>query len=337
MNYKFNHIELQAPDDQPLELIHATSKRNPWKGPLLLVHGAGVRFNIFNPPTSQNIIIYALVQGYDVWLLNWRASIDLEPNEWDLDKAAQDYPVAVQKIVELSGYDEIKAIIHCQGSTSFMVSVMLGLLQQVKVIVSNAVSLHPVVPDYSVFKMKAYVPIVKNFFTYLNPQWGRHAPDFKSKLLKLIVFLFHREPDTMVGKFVSFTYGAGWPALWELDNLNEETLNWIQDEFAEVPLTFFLHMKKCLKAGHLVSNDENEISYVNKPYNQPARIALFAGAENKCFLAKSQQRTFDYLEKSQPGRHSLHIIENYSHLDIFFGKNAHEDVFPIMFDELNKS
>ena len=120
-----------------------------------MVHGAGVRANIFNPPHPNNIIQMAVVDGYDVWLENWRGSIDFEANEWDLDMVAKnDHPAAVKKIIEQTGATQIKAIVHCQGSTSFMISAMLGLLPEVKLIISNAVSLHPVVPAFSVFKIK---------------------------------------------------------------------------------------------------------------------------------------------------------------------------------------
>ena len=40
----------------------------------------------------------------------------------------------------------MKAVIHCQGSTSFTMSAVAGLVPEVKTIVTNAVSLHPVVP-----------------------------------------------------------------------------------------------------------------------------------------------------------------------------------------------
>src|SRR5690606_2351752 len=230
------------------------------------------------------------------------------------------------------------ATIHCQGSTSFMISVMLGLVPEVKTVISNAVSLHPIVPNYSLFKLWGYIPFVKSSFTYLNPQWGLHAPDFKSKALRMLVRATHWEKDTLVGKFVSFVYGAGFPALWRLENLNQQTLEWIQEEFAEVPLSFFLHIRKCIAQGKLVPlNADLQKEYVpSKPAGLP-KIILFAGAKNKCFLPESQKKTYEYLEASDPGRHELYIFDNYSHLDIFFGKNAHEDVFALMINVLNNS
>jgi hypothetical protein len=272
-------------------------------------------------------------------LENWRASIDLEPNEWDLDVVAKnDHPAAVKKIIELTGYQEIKAIIHCQGSTSFMISVSLGLVPEVKTIISNAVSLHPVVPKWSVFKLKFLVPIVNTMFDYLNPQWGMEAPDFKTKILRKLVKVTHPEDDTMVGKFVSFTYGSGFPALWLLKNLNDETKEWIQHEFAEVPLSFFKHIRSCIKKGALVSkNKTNRVTYAPEDFKTDARIALFSGIKNLCFLPESQKNTFEYLERLDPGVHRLYLLEEYSHLDVFFGKNSHIDVFPLMIAELNKT
>jgi hypothetical protein len=337
---QFEIIEFKAFDGFKCHLQHLMGT-TPSKGPVLLVHGAGVRGNIFNPPTEKNLVRCLMEEGYDVWIENWRGSIDLPPNEWDLDQVANfDHPAAVQKVTELTGAKEIKAIIHCQGSTSFMISAIKGIIPEVKVIISNAVSLHPVVPPYSLFKLWGYIPLVRHFYTYLNPQWGLHAPDFKSKFLRLIVKASHHEKDTLVGKFVSFVYGAGFPALWRLENLDKKTMEWIQHEFANVPLSFFDHIRKCIGEGVLVPfKDEGPPTktYTPDKLKTEARISLFAGSKNLCFLPESQELTFDYLEKVNPGKHSLYIMENYSHLDIFLGKNAHIDIFPKMIKELNKT
>src|SRR5690606_19015198 len=145
----FETIEFESLDGFRCNLKHLLGT-DVTKGPVLLVHGAGVRADIFNPPTQKTLVQCLAEEGYDVWMENWRGSIDLSPNEWDLDQVARnDHPAAVRKVVELTGYQELKAIIHCQGSTSFMIAAVLGLIPEVKVIISNAVSLHPIVPKYS--------------------------------------------------------------------------------------------------------------------------------------------------------------------------------------------
>jgi hypothetical protein len=78
-------------------------------------------------------------------------------------------------------------------------------------------------------------------------------------------------------------------------------------------------------------------TYLDGNFKPKARITLFGGRQNLCFLPESQQNTFEYLERVDPGVHKLYILENYSHLDVFFGKNSHRDVFPLMLAELNKS
>ena len=307
----------------------------PTKGPVLLVHGAGVRSNVFNAPNEKNLLDSLAEAGYDVWLENWRGSILFPENEWNLDIVANnDHPAAVEAVCRLTGYDKIKAVIHCQGSTSFMISALKGLVPQVTTIVSNAVSLHPVVSTASNIKIKSLVPVVKLMTNYLNPHWGKDAPDFKSKMFRSLVNLTHWENDTNVGKFVSFTYGVGHPALWELNNLTDTTKDWIQEEFGFVPLTFFDHISKSISAGSLVSAD-GEINYSASVPKTSARFAFFAGKLNKCFSYQSQVNTFNYFDQLNPGYHKLHVYDTYSHLDVFMGKDAYIDIFPEMINELN--
>lgn len=333
MQLQFETIPFTANDGFECNLLHVAAP-SPVRGPVLLVHGAGVSASIFNPPHPQNLIHTLIGEGYDVWLENWRGSIVFEPNEWNLDQVAiNDHPAAVRKVIELTGAKTIKAIIHCQGSTSFMISAALGLLPEVDLIISNAVSLHPVVSRFSRFKLKVFLPLVSLWFRYLNPQWGIHAPTAGSKLLRAFVWLTHWEKDTMVGKFVSFTYGTGWPALWRLENLDNTTLQWIQQEFAEVPISFFRHIRMCIGRGELVSVD-GQTEYL-RDFRSSASFTLLAGEQNQCFLPWSQQNTFAFLEAREPGKHRLHRIKAYSHLDLFWGKDAHKDVFPLILNALN--
>ena len=90
-------VPFTAGDGLPLNLLHVRADAPPSRGPVLLVHGAGVRADLFRSPAHPNIVDALLAEGYDVWLLNWRASIDLPPNPWTLDQAAlYDHPLAVQ-------------------------------------------------------------------------------------------------------------------------------------------------------------------------------------------------------------------------------------------------
>ncbi|MGJ6979971.1 hypothetical protein ACSDQ9_05485 [Aestuariimicrobium soli] len=325
-------------DGLPLTLLNVRGRHEPTRGPVLLVHGAGVRAEIFRPPTSRTFVDALIDDGWDVWLLNWRASIDLDPVPWTLDAAAEhDHPAAVRTVAELTGADTMKAVVHCQGSTSFAMSAAAGLVPQVTTIVSNAVSLHPVIPLGSRVKIHGLRPLISGLTPGLDPSWGDDPDSAFGKVASRAVRLTHRECDNTVCRLVSFTYGSGRPALWSHAQLDEATHEWIRGEFGMAPMSFFAQMDRCVRAGHLVSVTEGSglpTDFGVTPPQTDARWVLVAGRDNRCFLPESQERTFAWLDRWQPGRHALHVVENYGHLDIFLGERAHRDVFGMLLDEL---
>ena len=301
---------------------------------MLLVAGAGVRANIFLAPVETTIVKYLSDNGYDVWLESWRASIDLEPNQWTLDKAAiYDHPQAVAQVIELTGAKTIKALIHCQGSTSFMMAMVAGLIPQVDTVVSNAVSLHPVVPLLSKIKISLSAWPIR-----LLSMLAKNPKTLFTKALRFVVHLLHKECDNTVCKHASFINGSGHPTLWRHENLNKETHEWLSDEFGFVPTRFFTQIGRGIRAGELLAVDnfpQLPKNFVKAKPNTSARFAFFCGKENVCFLPESQKRSFEHFDKIRPNYHSLNIVENYGHLCMFMGKNAYKDVFPLMLAELD--
>jgi hypothetical protein len=283
-----------------------------------------------------------LDEGWDVWLENWRASIDVPRRRWTLDDAAvHDHPAAVRTVLERTGADEVRAIVHCQGSTSFMMSAVAGLVPDVSMVVSNAVSLHPVVNALARAKLRWMIPPAARVLGYLDPQWGRTgAPWLLPKLISGWVRCSHRECRDMVCRLASYTYGTGRPTLWRHENLNPATHAWLRGEFGPVPLTFFEQILACVRAGHLVAADDHPAlprSFVAQAPRTSARFAFFAGALNACFEAESQRRTHAWFERHDPGRHTVTVLPGYGHLDVFMGARASRDVFPLMLNELERT
>ena len=101
-------VDFRADDGLPLRLTNVRGEHEPSRGPVLLVHGAGVRANIFRAPVGTSVVDALVAQGYDVWLEDWRASIDLPPNDWTLDQAARhDHPAAVRTVVAETGASRV--------------------------------------------------------------------------------------------------------------------------------------------------------------------------------------------------------------------------------------
>lgn len=330
-------VPFTAADGLRSTLINVRGEAAPTRGPVILVHGAGVRAEIFRAPVRRTIVDALVEAGYDVWLENWRASIDLPPNPWTLDQAAlYDHPAAVEAVVRDTGADSVQAIIHCQGSTSFTMSVLAGLVPQVRTVVSNAVSLHPAIPAVARLKMRSLLLLAGPLFPYLDPQWGLDPPHLRARALTAFVRATHRECDNDVCRWASFTYGVGFPTLWRHENLDDETHEWLKGEFAAVPRTFFAQMLRCLDRGRLVSTGQVPglpDDFARDPQTD-ARFALFAGERNRCFLPVSQQRTHQYFQR-RGIRSALHLLPGYGHLDVFMGKDAGRDVFPLMLSALD--
>jgi hypothetical protein len=310
------------------------------KGPVLMVPGSGVRANLFRPPVHTTLVDYLVAAGYDVFLENWRASMDLDDQRWTLDEAAlYDHPRAVEKIVEVTKQDEVQAIVHCQGSTSFVMSVAAGLVPQVKTVITNSVSFHPIVPRISRLKIMTLTPMMSAMrIPRVNAHWGEHPLNFVGKSMRLFVRATHRECDNTTCRMVSFIFGAGRPALWSHANLNPQTHFWIKQEFGNVPMSFFQQMRRSVAAGHLVAASGlpgMPTDFGVDPPKTDARFVFFTGLDNKCFHPRAQEKSYEYVQKHVPGDHALHKLEGYGHLDVFMGRNSARDVFPTMVGELD--
>jgi hypothetical protein len=76
------------------------------------------------------------------------SNVLLQANGNEISLTTTDLDVGVcgsfEADVEKGGATTLPAVVHCQGSTSFMLSAVAGLIPQATPILSNAVSLHPV-------------------------------------------------------------------------------------------------------------------------------------------------------------------------------------------------
>jgi hypothetical protein len=87
----------------------------------------------------------------------------------------------------------------------------------------------------------------------------------------------------------------------------------------------------------LIVPPELPASFVARAPQTDARVWVISGGVNNTFLPESQQRTFDWFEAREPGRHSLHIIPGYGHLDVFIAETAAQNVHPIILGELDRA
>lgn len=298
-----------------------------------------MRAESFRPPVPRTIVDALIDDGWDVWMLNWRGSIDLDPRPWTFDDVARyDHPAAVRHLVEHTGATAIAAIAHCAGSATISMSAVAGLVPQVETIVSNGVSLTPVLPPFARFKLRSLLPVLHNREPYLDVAWRDGPERLVPWITRTAVRIWHAECNNPVCNMASFALGSGNPALWWHRNLDAPTHAWLLDEFGRIPLSFYAQVSRSDRAGRIVSmrsSPELPPRFAETAPKTTARFALFTGDGNRAFLPESQRRTHAYLERHQPARHSLNVLRGYRYTDVFIGRNAHKDVFPKMLAELN--
>jgi hypothetical protein len=336
----FETVPLTAGDGLALNLKHLVPAPQGGEGPVLMVAGTGTRANLFSPPTKRTLPEMLHEAGFDVWILNWRSSIDLPAVQYTLDDAAVcDMPAAVNEVRARTAKDTIKAVIHCQGSCAFMMAITAGLLPDVSVVVSNSSALHPIMPRIARIKLPLAVNFLSPRIKNVNPQWGIHAPRFWPKVLNAVVRVTHHECRNAVCKTCSFIYGWGFPTLWRHENLNDDTHEWIKGEFGQVPMSYYNQIADCSAAGELVSTGKYDVLpplFTAEAPKTDARFVFMTGDRNQTFLPEGMGRTYEFFNSYAPSRHTFQKLAGYGHLDVFLGNNAYEDVFPFIIDELRK-
>ena len=333
-------LAVRARDGRLLTLHHvrrAGGGSEPERGPVLLGHGTGVRANLFYTPPLRTTLVDALLDaGHDVWLESWRGSIDLDTCEYTLDQVAvHDHPALVEAVLEETGAETLQAVVHCQGSTSMTMAALAGLLPRVRHVVSNAVSLHVDLVPASKRRLQVLVPALKPAMPGMDPQWAIRPPGLRTSAFARTAELVRRECDNHVCAVANFTYGPGPDVLWRHENLTAAMYRWISREFGWVPTTFFSQMGKCAAAGHLIAVDDTVDGPARRLRGRaaaaPPRASPCSPAPRTAASCRRASGAHTLgSRRSRPGTGAPRRLPGYTHMDVFFGRDAGRDVFPRM-------
>ncbi|MDB4889902.1 MAG: AB-hydrolase associated lipase region [Gemmatimonadetes bacterium] len=316
---------------------------------VLIIHGLTTSMDMFIMPEHTNLVTYLLDNGFsDVWCLDFRMSnrfnYNLAPHRYTMDDIAlYDFPPAIEKIRQVSGDKRIHVICHCLGAVSFVMSVFAGVVDVTSVI-ANSVTLTPRVPGWSRVKLQGAPFFVESVlsFPYLSPGSGDDPVFTRQKLFAKAVSLFHRECDVSGCHMLSLMWGAGWPALYEHDNLADVTHRRGRDLYGATSMHYYRHVRKMVSAGGAVKYDRSNTRHAALPddYLANARniktpVLFMTGKHNRVF-ADSNIHCYERLRNMGCDWHELHVFPGYGHQDPFMGKNVHIDIFPRLLQHLRK-
>ncbi len=308
------------------------------KGPVILSHGLGVSSKIFTIDTiDTNLTEFLVAHGFDVWLLDFRVSIDLPASYMEStadDVANYDYPAAIAKVKQETGAESVQMVVHCYGATTFFMSMLAGL-QGVRSIVCSQIANDVIAVPMTQGKAALHLSNVLDRlgFPSLTAYTDTHA-DWKNRLfndvLKLYPVEFKEHCDSSVCHRITFLYSL----LYEHEQLNEATHDALHEMFGIANIRALEHLSLLVRTKHLVDASGNEV-YMGHLDRLKLPICFVHGAENQCFLPISTQMTYDALRAANGNQlYTRHVIPGYGHIDCIYGKNAAFDVYPYMLEHL---
>ena len=310
------------------------------KGPVILSHGLGVSSKIFSIDTiDTNLLEYLYAYGYDVWLLDYRASIDLPAAAGQFtadDIATKDYPAAVDKVREVSGADSLDMVVHCFGATTFFMAMLAGL-QGVRSAVCSQIATHVKVPPVTRIKSGIHLPELLDALGVDTMSAAAESDaSWLERLYDKALGLYPVQPeercDSATCHRITFMYAP----LYEHDQLNEATHNALHEMFGIANMRAFDHLAELVRKGHLVAADGSDV-YLPHLERLAIPITFIHGGENACFTPESTRITYDLLsEKNGANLYSREVIPGYGHIDCIYGKNASIDVYPLILNHLEK-
>jgi cholesterol oxidase len=322
-----------TPDNVQLKL---TRFRGGSRGPVILSHGLGVSSLIYSIDTiDTNLLEYLFAHGFDVWLLDLRASIDLPASKTQFsadDIARNDYPAAVATVCKLTGASSVQMVAHCFGSTTFCMAMLAGL-QGVRSAVCSQIATHIVAPEATKIKTGLHLP---DFLEKLgiesltaeatcDESWTEKLYDRALELYPIGEFCHNP-----VCRRITFMYAP----LYQHAQLNLATHDALHEMFGQACVKSFEHLVRMTRVGHLVDFTGQEV-YLPNLNRMAIPITFIHGAENECFLPESTQITYDLLSKTNGADlYERHVVPGYGHIDCIFGKNAAVDVYPYILRHL---
>ena len=325
--------------------LRLTRYQGGTKGPVIFSHGLGVSSLIFSLDTIEtNLLEYLYGAGYDCWLLDYRASTDLQYSneQWTADTVAKyDYQPAVDYVRAKTGRDTVQMIAHCYGAMTFTMAMLTGL-KYVRAAAISQISTHAVVPWWP-----------QRLLAFL------HAPDLLSAIGIKLVDARARVDRPLLERIVDGVIGFAYPfraddrshnltsrritalygQLYELAQLNEGTILAMPEMFGTANITAFSHLSAIARAGHVIRADGTDDYLGDANLRNFAIPTLFVhGALNHCFAPPGTLKTIDTLS-SINDRHlyERREIAETGHIDCIFGKNAARDVYPHILRHLEKT
>jgi cholesterol oxidase len=329
------HEGSEVGDDAWLRLTRYEGGR---RGPVLLAPGFGMSATSFIGGTiDTNLTEHLVAKGYDVWLFDYRAGIDLPSSRTPFtldDIATSDWPAAVAEVLRLTGASSVQAVGHCVGSASLMMALASGSIPDVRSAVCMQFTLHP---ETSLLNRAKAALGVGSLLGRLG--LDRVAPFTGGSVAKKLLDLGLRAVPMPAGehcakplcRWINAIYGC----THSHEQLNDATHDGLDNLFGVGNLRALDHVAVIMRASKVLAADGTD-NYVSHPERLRLPILLVQGERNHIFRPEGSLRTLRWLqEANDPALYERVVLPGYAHLDALIGRDAPVDVFPVVSGHLD--
>jgi hypothetical protein len=336
--------------------------------PVLLIHGASAAGDTFLVPAGESVFDFLLRAGFDVWLLDWRASFRVaqahpQQANRNIDEAIADLPDAlafIHRQRQGEGTDQsISVLAHCMGGACFAMAIGAGLITPEhdvdNVLLSTIGLFYSVTWDGWMKVMdrvlervrdespqclqispadKVWPPAMQEAYDLWpetwGPPWGKKG-DAKGDFFHRLAFLYGQP----------FLVSKLHPAM---------TQDVVRGQFGAIPIEFYRHAAQnalrgfaigCDAEGRLHPETPNaEVpfvlasKYLNVDRFVPFRITLLTGALNPLWHRDSIDLMAEWLSRNRAIVFSKIVLDDYGHQDLWWGRKSWNEVFPRVADAL---
>lgn len=325
---------------------------NPDAEPVLFVHGLGANHRNMALNEENGLVQYMVQQGYDCWAvdLRGRGESDTPPGSWSFDDYAQkDLPATIDYILEETGYPRLHWIGHSMGGMLYYA--VAGALGHQHKIASATTMASP-------FGMQE--PLLVNRLALSLNRLARLTgkfplPDFLDYELKNFPGYFkemdvpiHKLPQAYVVRWVGFflILLKRWLpqdfilAYMNPNQVDDSTIRKGVNEVVERMSFRELNQFADWVLNDRWTDEDQNIDYAAGVTDLEVPILMIGGAEDRMTPAHHLKWGFNSMDTNDKkfvlAGEDTGFEDDYAHVDIVLGKNARDEIFPIIYDWIHK-
>ena len=341
--------------------------RGPGKA-VLLLHGASAQSDTFRIGEKQTLVGHLLGKTFDVWTLDWRASMRRvreiycgnQSTDFSIDAAAtHDIPAAIAAMRQQGVTGKISIVGHCMGGAIVTQAIAQGVLPATEVenVVITALGLFYRAAIDNILKAEDGVLEELLFDRHqdlLHPTkpWTttvcQHDPedvdDGWDPLLQRPYDIWKQTPlrhDCTVKICPRISYMFGMPYI--PDSIPAIHATSLHLQFGYIPVQFLLQCCQNLRRGYaapFVTQRQRSLASQDTFLNQAAfrdrKLTLITGDLNSLWHRDSIDTMYEWLLRGQPSaqRVEKHVLPGFGHQDLHWGIDAPNAVFPLIVNGL---